>query len=251
MPKALNWLRDEPKFRRECFTEGFQAAGFDVVESIANPSPDDAILLWNRRNSQDAEARRFKRVFVAENSYIRRRGWYALSRDHHNGPGSWFVGGPERWASFGIELQPWRTGKEVVILGQRSIGEPGIASPKGWEESIRRKVNGRIRKHPGKDKDGIPLEQDLAHARCAVTWGSAAGLQALILGVPVFYGLKNWIGAPAARHVSEFGEPRKGDRLAMFERLAWAQSHVDEIRSGEAICRLIELSPSGTTPNTA
>jgi hypothetical protein len=243
LPRALNLLRPEPEFRHDVFTEGLQAAGFDVVERIADPKPQDVCLIWNRGRANDDQARRFSRVLVAENAYVRLKGWYALARDHHNGVGHWSVGGPERWASLGVELQPWRTGREIVILGQRGIGERGVASGRGWEDEARRRVGGRIRPHPGRDKDrAIPLEQDLKEAACVVTWGSAAAFQALIMGVPVFYGLKGWIGSRAGRHVENFSlGPVRDDaaRLAMFERLAWAQSHVDEIRTGEAIRRLL------------
>lgn len=242
LPRAINLLRPEPEFKRECFTEGLRAAGYEVVDSIAKPEPDDVCVIWGGQRGLFTQARQFRNVLVSENSYIRLRHWYSLSRDHHNGLGSFPVGGPERWASFGIELQPWRNGKEVVILGQRSIGEPCIASPKGWESQIQRKVGGRIRPHPGRNKDGLPLDRDLAHARCAVTWGSAAGIQALIMGVPVFYAQPKWIGASACRHVTDFAKGPLCDdeaRLKMFQRLAWAMSPAGEIRSGESICRLI------------
>ncbi|HEU4769897.1 MAG TPA: hypothetical protein VFS77_21205, partial [Pyrinomonadaceae bacterium] len=124
MPRALNLLRPEPEFRHDCFTEGLQASGFDVVEHIDKPKPDDAILIWNRYSSRDAEAKRFRNVLVCENAFVRVKHWYALSLDHHAGLGRWHVGGPERWASLGIELQPWRDdGTETVVLAQRGIGE--------------------------------------------------------------------------------------------------------------------------------
>lgn len=245
LPRAVNLLRPEPQFRRECFDEGLRAAGFKVVDKLARPEPDDVLLTWNRHGARDDEAKRFRRVLVAENAYIRLKGWYALALDHHAGRGRWAVGGPERWASLGVELKPWRPwGGEVVILAQRSIGERGIASSKGWEQTIQRRIGGRIRLHPGPRAPQAPLEQDLAKASAAVTWASSAALTALIMGVPVFYGLPGWIGAGAARPVAEFAQgPLRDDaaRLATLERLAWAQAPVDEIRSGEAICRLIAL----------
>lgn len=245
MPCAVNLLRPEPQFRRECFDAGLRAAGFKVVEKIKHPEPDDVLLTWNRHGARDDEAKRFKRVLVAENAYIRRKGWYALARDHHAGRGRWHVGGPERLEALGVELEPWRPWKgETVILGQRMIGERGIASPKDWERVIRRRVGGRIRPHPGRRGAGVPLERDLAGAGCAVTWGSSAGLDALRLGVPVFYGLGGWIGAEACRPVERFNEgPLRDDtaRLEVFRRVAWAQAPIDEIVSGEAICRLVAL----------
>lgn len=244
MQRALNLLRDEPEFRRACFDEGLRAAGFEVVRRIDRPRPEDLCLTWNRQGSRDQEARRFQRVLVAENAYVRVKGWYALARDHHAGLGRWPVGGAERWASLGVELQQWRADDgEVVILGQRSMGEQHIASPRGWEELMQRRIGGRIRRHPGrKPATLIPIEQDLANARCVVTWASSAALKALTMGIPVFYGLGGWVGAGACRPVEEFSRgPLRDDgaRLAMFERLAWAQSPISEIRSGEAIRRLL------------
>jgi hypothetical protein len=205
LQRALNLLRDEPHFRRQCFDEGLRAAGFEVVKRIDKPRPEDLCLTWNRQGSRDQEARRF--------------------------------------ASLGVELQPWRADEgEVVILGQRSMGEKHIASPRGWEELMQRRIGGRIRPHPTRYSQSIPLEDDLAKARCVVTWASSAALTALRLGIPAFYGLGGWIGASACRPVERFADgPLRDDaaRLAMFERLAWAQSPISEIRSGEAMRRLL------------
>lgn len=248
MPRALCLLRESPHYRRQCFVDGLGAAGFLVCDSTFDPEPDDCVLVWNRYGKHDATARRFEAVgaavLVAENAYVRRQGWYALARGHHAGAGRWPVGGPERWAALEIELQPWRPDGEVVILGQRSIGERGIASPVGWERSIQRHVGGRIRLHPGKYGNAPPLERDLAKAGAAVTWASSAALTALIMGIPVFHGLPTWIGAGAGRPVSDFAQgPLRDDaaRLATLQRLAWAQAPLEEIRSGDAICRLIAL----------
>lgn len=247
MRRALCLLRESPHYRRQCFVEGLQTAGFRVADAPFDPEPDDCVLLWNRYGKNDATARRFDAVgaavLVAENAYVRRKDWYSLSRDHHAGAGRWCVRGPERWASFGVELQPWRAAGETVILGQRCIGERGIASPMGWELGVKRAYGGRIRPHPGKHGNPPPLEQDLAKAGAAITWASSAALTALILGIPVFHGLPTWIGAPAARPVTELAAgPLRDDaaRLAAFERLAWAMAPLDEIRSGEAIVRLLE-----------
>lgn len=220
-----------------------------VASSHFDPEPGDCALIWNRYGKYDVAARAFEAaraaVLVAENAYVPIKGWYSLALGHHAGAGRWHVGGPERWASLGVELLPWRPwGGETVILGQRSIGERGIASPKGWEGVMRRRIGGRIRPHPGKHGIQPPLERDLAAAGCAVTWASSAALKALAIGVPVFHGFPRWIGAPACRPVERFAEgPLRDDaaRLAMFQRLAWAQAPLDEIRSGEAICRLMAI----------
>jgi hypothetical protein len=102
---------------------------------------------------------------------------------------------------------------------------------------------GRVRPHPGRH-DNVPLERDLARARAVVTWGSGAALKALAWGIPAFYALPSWIGAPAARPLAQMDlGPVRDDakRLAMFERLAWAQADLEEIAAGDAISRLLEL----------
>lgn len=248
---AWNMLRPQLSYRRESFSRGLQAAGYKVIYRIAKPEPSDVLLIWNRYGGFDDQARHFERagarVLVAENAYLDLPGkWFAVSLSHHNGPGQWPDGGPERWDLWGIELQPWRDVDEDVgplILAQRGIGEPGLASPVGWAEATRKKIGGRIRAHPGNGTPRVPLEQDLARASAVVTWGSSAALRALIYGVPVWYAMPGWIGAGAAKPLSEWGsEPRRDDaaRLAMFRRLAWAIASIDEVQSGEAFTRLLE-----------
>jgi hypothetical protein len=245
MPAAWIGLRDGPTYRRECFEAGLSRLGYSIAGGVTKkPRDGDLLLIWNRYAGGNSAALSFEArglpVVVAENGYI----WsgeklYALSLNHHNGLGHWFSGGPERWDSLGIELRPWRTDGETVVLAQRGIGERGIAQPTSWLGSVRKM--GRVRPHPG-NKEGKPLEQDLANAGCAVTWGSGAAIKALAIGVPVLYGLKGWIGAQAASPIGQKPKRDDADRLAMFQRLAWAQASIDEIRSGDAFARLLEES---------
>jgi hypothetical protein len=243
MSRAVNRLRDSLHYRRESFSTGLRAAGFDVVPEIDKPQPDDLLLLWNRGGGYHEQATKFEaagaRVIVTENGYLSKtwcgKEWFALGLGHHGGAGVWPDGGPDRWDSWNVTLAPWRTdGTEVVILGQRSIGEPNLASPVGWAEKIAKRFPGsRIRPHPGK-AGGADLLDDLKNARAVVTWGSGAGLVALAAGIPAWYECPSWIGAAAAVPIG--AELRRDDdeRLGMFRRLAHAMYSLDEIRSGEA-----------------
>lgn len=249
MRRALSWLRPAPVYRAARFAAGLQAAGFKVVHDLPDPRPGDALLIWNRYGHYDLEAKRFERagasVLVAENSYLAGEipgRWHALALWHHAGAGTWLPNGPERWDALRVELKPWRTSGEVLIISQRSIGEPGIASPLGWEQAIQKQVGGRIRPHPGKNPPAVSLEADLAAARCVVTWASSAALVALLYGVPVFHAMPRWIGAEASKPLSEWGSESKRDdaaRLAMFRRLIWAQWRIEEIESGDAFRHLL------------
>lgn len=230
---------------------GLQRAGYELVNAIPRPEPRDVLCIWNRYAGNHEQARKFEsagaKVLVAENGYIPDLAggkWLSLALNHHAGAGSWKHGGPERWDYLGVRFGEWRhvNNGETIVLGQRGIGEPGIASPVGWAESVVRKVRGRIRPHPGTNKNIVPLEQDLAKASGVVTWASSAALRALLHGIPVWYAMPKWIGAPACKPLGQWPEPLRDDqaRLDMFRRLAWAQWRLDEIESGEAFSYLLQ-----------
>lgn len=252
--RALCLLREGPAYRREAFLDGLSAAGFTLKSAIGDPRPDDAVIVWNRYSRWDIEARRFEaagaRVIVAENGYFGREWrdglWYALSLNHHNGAGTWRCEGAERWDSWGLRPAAWQDGRELVILEQRGIGERGLASPHGWAEKALAKAgrHGRIRRHPANHKAAISLAEDLRDAAGVVTWGSAAALQALLLGVPVWYDCPTWIGRAAARPWNEWkpgAEPMRDDeaRLRAFHSVAWAMWNLKEIASGRAFRHLL------------
>lgn len=244
MPRALNLLRHSIG-RRPTFVAGLQAAGYEVLDRLDwTPTRDDVLLTWSRHGGHDETAQRFEacgaRAIVAENGYLGKdwRGgeWFALALHHHAGAGWWPVGDASRWDDLNVPIAPWRRGgDEVVILGQRGIGERDVRSPDGWAEWARQRFGGRIRYHPGKDRGGTALDDDIAPARCVVTWNSGAALKALLLGVPVFYEFDGWIAAGACRHVKDWAiGPKRddGDRLKMFRRLAWSIFEAEEIASG-------------------
>jgi len=241
-------IREPLHYRRDAFCAGLHARGYTVVPEISVPSPRDLLVIWNRYGRYHEEATRFEkcgaRVIVAENGYLGKgwRGgdWYALALGHHGGAGWWRNGGPQRWDGWGVPLASWRReGKEIVILGQRSIGEPGLASPRGWEARMQALIPGaRVRPHPGKH-EAPDLLQDLANAKAVVTWSSGAALIALMAGIPVWRNAPWWIGAGAALPIG-MGLLRNDEaRLAMFRRLAWAQWTLEEIARGEAFAHLL------------
>lgn len=244
-------MRDGLHYRQSAFQHGMRVNGYEVRVHISDPRPGDVLVIWNRSFRGAEDAQHFERagatVVVAENGYLgkgwRGGNWYSLALGHHAGVGSWPHGGPSRWDSFGVELAPWRTGgTETVIIGQRGIGEYGIKSPDGWAEGAQQRYGGRIRPHPGKHNKGGPLADDLVNARCVLTWASSAALQALALGVPVYYELPGWIGAGASRPLAEFDkEPLRDDaaRLEMFRRMAWTMWQIDEIDNGTALAHVL------------
>ncbi len=221
--------------RVRIFTEGLERLGYEVARGTTTRRPIDGDILvtWNRIHEGDTAARAFEHawlpVLVAENASwgneFAGKHWYTLARNYHNMAGMFPVGGPERWDSLGIELKPWRTSGETVVLPQRGFGSQVNAMPKHWPLA----QQGRIRAHPGVNAC-VPLEQDLANAGKVVTWGSGAAVKALMWGIPVESHMPGWIGQQ---------DNTDSGRLAMLRTLAHAQFTLDEIASGEPFKRLL------------
>ena len=257
MPTACVRIRTVPVFRFAAFSDGLARVGYQIVpRPLERPAPGDVLVIWNRRASDQRDAKRYEAagasVIVAENAYLGppRPKHFALALSHHNGAGAWRIGPEGRWGGYGIELQPWRQdGDHILVLPQRGIGEGGVAMPPGWTGAAlaslasRTKRPVRLRRHPG--KESVEPYDDLRGAWAAVTWGSGAGIKALAAGVPVFHSLDAWIGAKAALRFesADLERPKMDDeaRRAIFERLAWAQWSLDEVQSGEAFAWLMRL----------
>lgn len=254
--RALLSLRHAHSSRWNSFRIGLERCGFVVTDKPFVPDQDDIFITWNRFPNVESICREFYEVealvLVAENPWIKangakRGGMVALCRDHHNGAGWWPVGEANRWDSFGVELFPWRTrGERVLILPQRGYGEVGVAMPSAWTQNVVGRISQfttrstTVRPHPGLYR---PKEPDFSKTWCAVTWASGAAIKALVAGVPVFYEMKNWVGSLAATYgVRDIERPFLGDRLPMFQRLAHAQWFLDEIESGCPFDRFLSTS---------
>lgn len=239
--KAWLNLRYTLPERVAIFRSGLERHGYEVVPGVTQtPGDGDLLCTWNRVSGGDAAARAFEArglpVLVAENAAwgnsFAGKDWYSLARNYHNTAGKFPVGGPDRWDSLGVEIDPWRTEGDTIILPQRGIGPKPVAMPNGWAEDAQRRHGGRVRRHPGTNVCR-PLEDDLEGIGKAVTWGSGAAIKCLILGVPVVSEMPNWIGEQTNTDAS---------RLAMFRQLAWAQARLSEIKDGSAIDRLLSHS---------
>ena len=139
--RAFLNLRHAVPERWAAFSSGLERLGYTVVEgTTTRPGDRDILCTWNRVQEGRAAALAFESrgrpVLVTENAtvgnnFVGKR-WYTLARSAHNTAGMFPIGGPERWDSLGVELEPWRSGGETVILPQRGIGPPGIAMPFRW-----------------------------------------------------------------------------------------------------------------------
>jgi hypothetical protein len=245
VPRALCLIRDLPHYRRDAFVTGLAAAGFEVKQGFFQPASGDLLCIWNRYGSFEDRAEQFERagcrVVVAENGYYgadaQGRRLYALSLgEHHHGGASKTVAK--------INMTPWRTvGDHILVCGQRGIGSKRMKSPQDWIDgtvadrlAVKTRRPVRFRKHPGKDAPTVPLADDLKGCHAVVVWHSAAGVEALLAGVPVFYAAPRWIAekAAAALEGADLERPFMGDRTAGLANALANQWSIDEIASGEA-----------------
>lgn len=236
--------------KADLLREGFVSAGYAFTDKNNSPAPDDVLVAWNRK-PQNKERIKFyekagAKVVIAENGYIGKddhgNKLLALAQNKHLGLGKWFVGEEPRYLQQNFMILPWKEpGKNIVLLAQRGIGN---AKKLHWYNQLAHEIRQQtkrkviVRPHPGKNP--TPLAPVLDNAHCVVTWSSAAALHALAYGVPSFHLLEGWIGELASRFgLDELENPLRGDRIPMFHRIGWAQWSADEIRSGEAIKKVM------------
>ena len=255
--------------RHKIIASGLAEAGFKVI--IGTPPtelrqrPTDLIVVWSRNRRSDPLCRIFEmaggRTLVCEEGQIKAGAkgekLFTLCLDDHNGAGQWPVGGPERWASFGIDLVERERfyaehGNRVVVREQRGIGSKRMRSPEGWHEKTAKMVNAlgylaEIRRHPKIVKrqglKSVPLEKQLANARALITWGSSDAVGAVIAGCPaIVCAPETFLPGCVGRHIDDLADPQNtGARLPALERLAWCQWTLDEIRDGVPFRRFMEF----------
>jgi hypothetical protein len=232
---------------------GFKAAGYKMIHDNNIIQPDDVLVTWNRKPSNESAIRRYERagakVIIAENGYIGQdddgHRLISLAHNYHLGAGRQPMGEEPRYLQHNFKIEPWRApGKDIVLLAQRGIGnamriEWYNAQALKIQATTGRKV--RVRPHPGR-RQASPLEPAIENAHAVVTYSSGAALYALAFGVPVFYLMSGWIGADASVFgIGNLESPRRGDRTSTFHRIGWAQWTVEEIRSGQAIKAVMNI----------
>lgn len=259
MKQAYLAVRVQQGHKREAMLEGIEALGYKLV---THPTllvyPDEALIVtWNihaRANDLQVVQQAGGAVLVVENPYIKYdkqgREYLAIGKGGHNGSGKTPEPSEERTRRFDIRLEDWKTGKHVLVIGQRGIGSPEMRSPPRWGEIVTEQVRAAttrdviLRPHPGQTniKQIPPLDEQLEGAHCVVMWASNCATTALAKGIPVFYNAPHCVLHKACNPMLDIENPYKGRRWPAFMDLAAAQWNLDEVRSGEAFQCLINCS---------
>lgn len=267
MPTAFDMLpvRFEDG-RHVAMAEGLARLGYAVKKCAGFCAPHDErdlLITWTRhKGTKEQACARFEaaggRVIVAEEAHLRylpngpypSDQYFSLCLDDHQG--LWRSYGPERWASWNVAIKPWRTdGRKILVREQRGIGSAIGGSPPNWHgytAALLRRYTDRpieIVTHPKTLKRrGVPVplpEDQFSNAWCVVTWSSHMGSEALLHGIPVIAcGPRFFLSSACGTRIDEVeAPPLPGNREAAFQRFAWAQWAMSEVRCGEAFKRLL------------
>jgi hypothetical protein len=154
----------------------------------------------------------------------------------------------ERYKAQAIEVRPWTTGGHIVVVEQSEHFLRLSGGGAGWLDrtvaELQRHTDRplRIRRwNRAKDKAAKSLRIDLKGAHALVTWASAAAVEALLAGVPVYVMGQSAAQPMASGPLSAIEKPlRPEGREAWAAGLANSHWTLSELREGMAWRRLIE-----------
>jgi hypothetical protein len=144
--------------------------------------------IWPLLRRAQAESRDF---YYADHGYFGRGRFYRVTKNayQHDGRGDAL---PDRFHAFGRYVAPWRTtGSHVLVCPNSAVycrlhGFDVYAWLRQTIDTIRAHTDREIRVRWKKTPFPQPIIRDLADAWAVVVYSSAAALDALIAGIPVF-----------------------------------------------------------------
>lgn len=214
--------------RQRYFEAGLKAIGipYEVTDSRHRIDDCPAILLGTSM-WRDVE-RTGKYLLVDRCSFGDTNKWVQLVWNGHGRRGDHKASrDPSRWESMGVDLQPWRSGRRVVLCGQVDTWSPHYAKPDDWYRTI---TATHFRPHPaGYDTAPYPIAKSFEDAT-AVTLNSSIGVQCVLNGIPTVTMDEGAMAWEVTSHV--VGEVVKPPRIEWCHWLAWTQWTDDEIKEG-------------------
>jgi hypothetical protein len=247
-----------------CFAEGLARHGVaHFLAELGMCRRDcDVAVCWGARSAERLAHRPY---VLLENGYLGKEGADPYRSVGINGLGGRADYGnrgmpPDRWRALGIEVAPWRAGDGCVIVCGQVLTDrshtPWVDITTWYRrtvEVVARLGRGPVlfRPHPrcrasaetppvpGVPISCLPLAEDLARARCLVTFNSTVGVDAAVAGVPLIACDEGSMAYAVAGHdPAEAGDPPRPDRTQWGYDLAYAQWRQVEIAAGEAWAHL-------------
>jgi hypothetical protein len=270
------------KPRIAAFRESCEAAGFEVVQVSRygrqdfDPEAFDFVYTCGMHPAEETARlkcwRAGKHVVVVDLGYLKRASAEEHSGYHQIGLNriGWvpeFLGECEsRFEPLGMEVEPTggRRGGSVLLLGQvMGDCQHPFRDASLFQQWLYRRAEFhglpldrlRWRPHPlarscqrweivpvVADEESPGLDEALDAAAAVVCYNSTAGVEAVRRGIPVFCHEGAHFACVGGRRPLE-------ERRAYFERLAWAQWNLAEIKRGDALRFLLERMPDEPVPD--
>ena len=161
---------------------------------------------------------------------------------------------PDRWKMLGLEMEPWRTsGEHVLIFGQPTLSGHLYGFPlRDWLTNTARQIRENtdrpiiLRRHPFQNfkvNAGIDnfqhsprdntIEDDLKNAWCAVALTTNAAVDAILQGIPVITLDDRNVAYDVSEHrIENIESPATPDRTQWACNLAYTQWNIEEVRAG-------------------
>lgn len=134
----------------------------------------------------------------------------------------------DRLKKFGVQIEPWRkTGTRVVIIPPTEFQKSALKTG-DWEKEAEARLK-TVTDRPIVIKwEKGALREFLADAWAVVTWGSVAGVEAALMGVPVFAEPTSPAYPVSAGTWEKIESPEYPERHEWACSLAYASWHISE-----------------------
>ena len=136
----------------------------------------------------------------------------------------------DRLKKFGVEIQPWRKDGRTVLVIPNSWAQMERFGEKEWlAQTLERLKRLTDRTVIVKRKKDGPFQEYLRDAWAVVTWGSVAGMEAALAGVPVFSTDRCPSWPVNAGPLEQIESPEYPERHAWACSLAYASWNLGEL----------------------
>jgi len=258
--RAMVKVLDRAPYNGAAIKQTLKRLGYQVVAGPpADVGPGDVIVTWNRYQRDMGHIQAFEagggKNIVFENSPLGRTRdggpWYSVAVGGHNGAGVYREPDIMQFGRLNYPVREWgikHTGT-ILFLATRHMGAPDAREPKSWLAKAmsftqqKWNLTAKVRAHPGPQYavPEVALEDDLKDTGVAITWGSSAGIKAILAGYPVFYGFDRWVGGLAAQELfkSDVLHPACVGRGPLIAQLATVINSLGEVEAGDPLAELL------------
>ena len=136
----------------------------------------------------------------------------------------------DRWERLGIELAPWRKGRNILVCPPSDLILNLYGIPK-WTEITVSRLKQQTDRPIIVNQKGDPFRERLKDAHCVVTVSSIAAVEAVVEGVPVFVSEIS-AAAPVGRTDLDIEHPVRPERDPWVRSLAYGQFTKEEFGEG-------------------